>query len=98
MCKPCLLAWGHCWCLCAMFPLFPSTPASADLRIEAVRCEAKVLLSQGEQRSRAPKYAGELWAGEDSNFYNLDTGTPVTYHWGMGSLNSNNMAWEGFSC
>lgn len=40
--------------------------ASTDLRIEAVRCEAKVLLSQGEQSHGLPKYAGELWAGEDS--------------------------------
>lgn len=34
-------------CPCVLFPLFPSTPASADLRIKVLRCEAKVFLSQG---------------------------------------------------
>ena len=42
-------------------------------------------VSEGEQRLQATKHAGELWAGEDSNFYTLDTGIPVTCQRGMGT-------------
>lgn len=56
MTEPLLKAEGECRALLtgmgllslwATFPLFSSTPTSADLRLKVMRCEAKVLMSQG---------------------------------------------------